>query len=94
MTTFPEFDKALVKIAFTRVAKESKKTCQTLRNRESKLTREAIEEYDVDEEYRNLVKHSPLLMSILLGASSSLKLGDILVGTSCSHLLRGKFIFI
>ena len=79
LSTLPEFNKSLLRLLHKLVSKESLNTARILRGREEKLTRKVLESYDINKRFSNLVEESPILMTVLHGASCKQKLHNIQV---------------
>ena len=77
MSSLPELHKSLTKFLHKKVGKESLATAQNMKENETKLTSEALQLYDPDEEYEELVENSPIMMTVLHSSASSQKFRDI-----------------
>ena len=79
MSKLPEFGKSLIKFLHKTISAESHNTARYLHEIEGDISRETLEQFDMNKAYENLLVKSPILLSVLNGAISKNKLEAVQV---------------
>ena len=77
LSTLPNFTNVLLRFLHKLVGKECLQTARKLADDEDVLSRALLKTYDVNEKYNILLKESPVLMTVLHGASCKQKRKNI-----------------